>query len=102
MGAVEVFRSRTASRIDTSLCVRKRTNDLKTHVFLDKPPRSPEIQSGNTTKNLQLLAHLVGVLGHHLVVRVGDVRAPHYERLVVEDGGGHDLLFYFFWEKNNS
>lgn len=53
-------------------------------------------------KNVQFLAHLVRVLGHHLVVRVGDVRAPHHERLVVEDGGSHYLLFFsvfFFFSR---
>lgn len=35
------------------------------------------------------VADLVGVLGDHLVVRVGHVRALHHERLVVERGGSH-------------
>lgn len=35
------------------------------------------------------MANLVGVLGDHLVVRVGHVRALHHERLVVERGGSH-------------
>ena len=38
------------------------------------------------------MANLVGVLGDHLVVRVGHIRALHHERLVVERGGSHLFL----------
>lgn len=38
-------------------------------------------------------SHLVGVLGDHLVLRVGHVRALHHERLVVERSGSHLSLY---------